>query len=208
MEPIGDFIDAGDRALVRFIWHTAGQVPGTDMEFTQVATVRDGRIVLNEFFWDHSQALKAVGLHQVVKVRLPGKALPPELQEESGAKANGKIPLVETTPGRVLFNAALYSYEPADKFKVTDHTSSLARRVICTCAQSGCQSPGHPTWAPKLPGTDTALGCGSAALAGSAATNATGSSTATRPTSSVRHVPRFMAFLQPATSRATPTLKP
>jgi ketosteroid isomerase-like protein len=63
-EPIGDFVDAGDRALVRFIWHTAGQVPGTDMEFTHVATVRDGRIVLNEFFWDHGQALKAVGLSE------------------------------------------------------------------------------------------------------------------------------------------------
>jgi ketosteroid isomerase-like protein len=37
-------------------------VPGTDTEFTHVATVRDGRIVLNEYFWDHGQALKAVGL--------------------------------------------------------------------------------------------------------------------------------------------------
>ena len=63
-EPIGAFVDAGDRALVRFIWHTAGQVPGTDMEFTQVATVRDGRIALYEFFWDHAEALKAVGLEE------------------------------------------------------------------------------------------------------------------------------------------------
>jgi len=64
VEPIGDFVDAGDGALVRFIWHTAGQVPGTDMEFTQVATVRDGRIALYEFFWDHAEALKAVGLEE------------------------------------------------------------------------------------------------------------------------------------------------
>jgi ketosteroid isomerase-like protein len=64
VEPIGDFVDAGDLALVRFIWHTAGQVPDTDMEFTQVATVRDGRIALNEFFWDHAEALKAVGLEE------------------------------------------------------------------------------------------------------------------------------------------------
>ena len=63
-ETIGDFVDAGDRALVRFIWHAAGQVPGTDVEFTQVATVRNGRIVLNEYFWDHAEALKAVGLEE------------------------------------------------------------------------------------------------------------------------------------------------
>jgi len=62
VEPIGDFIDAGDRALVRFIWHTAGRVPGSHMEFTQVTTVRDGRVVLNEYFWDHLEALEAVGL--------------------------------------------------------------------------------------------------------------------------------------------------
>ena len=61
-ETIEDFIDAGDRALVRFIWHATGQGPGSHMEFTQVATVRDGRIVLNQYFWDHAEALKAVGL--------------------------------------------------------------------------------------------------------------------------------------------------
>jgi ketosteroid isomerase-like protein len=61
-EPIGDFIDAGDRALVRFLWHTAGEGPRSDTEFTHVASVRDGRIVRNEYFWDHAEALKAVGL--------------------------------------------------------------------------------------------------------------------------------------------------
>ena len=64
VEPTGDFIDAGDRAFVRFIWHTAGQVPGSDMAFTHVATVRDGRIVRNEYFWDYAEALKAVGLEE------------------------------------------------------------------------------------------------------------------------------------------------
>jgi len=62
VEPIGDFIDAGDRALVRFIWHTAGRVPGSHMEFTEVATVRGGRVVRSEFFWDHEEAVKAAGL--------------------------------------------------------------------------------------------------------------------------------------------------
>jgi ketosteroid isomerase-like protein len=62
LEPIGDFIDAGDRALVRYIWHTAGHGPGSRMEFTHVATVRNGRIFVNQYFWDHAGALKAVGL--------------------------------------------------------------------------------------------------------------------------------------------------
>src|SRR5437588_290967 len=40
--------------------------------------------------------------------RLPGKALPPELQPEAGdgAESNGKVPLIQTTVGRVLFNSA------------------------------------------------------------------------------------------------------
>jgi hypothetical protein len=31
---------------------------------THVATVREGRIVCNEYFWDHAEALKAVGLEE------------------------------------------------------------------------------------------------------------------------------------------------
>jgi len=61
-ETIGDFVDAGVRALVRFIGHTAGPGTGAEMQLPHVATVRDGRIVLNEYFCDHGQALEAVGL--------------------------------------------------------------------------------------------------------------------------------------------------
>jgi ketosteroid isomerase-like protein len=64
VEPVGDFVDAGDRALVRFVWHASGQGPGSHMELTHVATVRDGRIVLNQYFWDHREALKAMGLEE------------------------------------------------------------------------------------------------------------------------------------------------
>ena len=62
VEPIGDFIDAGDRALVRLVWHTAGRGLRSHVEVTHVATVREGKIVCNEYFWDHAEALKAVGL--------------------------------------------------------------------------------------------------------------------------------------------------
>ena len=64
VDPIGDFIDAGDRALLRLAWHTTGRGLGWRMEVTHVATVRDGRIVRNEYFWDHDEALKAVGLEE------------------------------------------------------------------------------------------------------------------------------------------------
>jgi DNA-directed RNA polymerase subunit beta' len=50
---------------------------------------------------------KAIGLHDVIRVRLPGKALPPELlgETQDGA-SNGRVPLIETTVGRVIFNQA------------------------------------------------------------------------------------------------------
>jgi ketosteroid isomerase-like protein len=62
--PIGDFIDVGDRVVVRFIWSGAGQIPEASMEFTGVYTVRKGRIFGVEFFRDHAEALEAVGLSE------------------------------------------------------------------------------------------------------------------------------------------------
>ena len=61
-EPISDFIQAGDRVAVRHIWRVAGQGPEVNLEITNVLTVRKGRIIHQEFFRDHAQALKAVGL--------------------------------------------------------------------------------------------------------------------------------------------------
>ena len=63
-EPISDFIDAADRVVVRVIWHGAGHGPESNMEFTNVCTVRKGRIRGHEFFWDHAEALEAVGLSE------------------------------------------------------------------------------------------------------------------------------------------------
>ncbi len=52
----------------------------------------------------------AVGLHDVVKVRLPGRALPEEMLPEEGPEGDGegpaRVPLVETTVGRLIFNEA------------------------------------------------------------------------------------------------------
>jgi ketosteroid isomerase-like protein len=61
---IGDFIDAGDRVAVRYIWRGAGHGPDMNMELTLVFTMRKGRIFYQEFFWDHAEALEAVGLSE------------------------------------------------------------------------------------------------------------------------------------------------
>jgi ketosteroid isomerase-like protein len=62
--PISDFIDAGDRVAVRYIWRGAGHGPDLNMEVTLVFTMRKGRVVFQEFFWDHAEALEAVGLSE------------------------------------------------------------------------------------------------------------------------------------------------
>jgi ketosteroid isomerase-like protein len=58
------FLDARDRVLVRQTWQGKGRGPDMDMELTAVFTMRDARIFLVEYFWDHGEALKAVGLEE------------------------------------------------------------------------------------------------------------------------------------------------
>ena len=60
--PISEFIHTGDRVAVRMIYRGAGRGPRADLEMTQVVTVREGRIVCREYFWDHSEALQTLGL--------------------------------------------------------------------------------------------------------------------------------------------------
>ena len=62
--PIGDFIDAGDRVAVRYVWRGAGHGPDLKMELTMVFTIRKGMVFYQEFFWDHDEALKAAGLSE------------------------------------------------------------------------------------------------------------------------------------------------
>jgi uncharacterized protein len=64
VEPIADFIDAGDRVVVRIAWRAAGRGPEVNMEWTIVYTVRKGKIFIMEFFWDHSEALNVLGLEE------------------------------------------------------------------------------------------------------------------------------------------------
>ena len=62
LEPISDFIGTADRVVVRVIWHGAGYGPEANLEMTGVYTMRKGRIVYQEFFWDHPEALEILGL--------------------------------------------------------------------------------------------------------------------------------------------------
>jgi ketosteroid isomerase-like protein len=61
-EAVGDLIDAGDRVVVRLVWRGVGRGPRTQLEFTAVYTVRKGKVSYQESFWNHAEALEAVGL--------------------------------------------------------------------------------------------------------------------------------------------------
>jgi ketosteroid isomerase-like protein len=61
-ELIGDFVEVADHVLVRYIWRGAGHGPEANVEVTGIYTLRKGKIVLIENFWDHAEALEAVGL--------------------------------------------------------------------------------------------------------------------------------------------------
>jgi ketosteroid isomerase-like protein len=64
VETITDFIHAGDRVVGRIIWRGVGHGPEAAFELTIVYTVRKARIFLLEWFWDHAEALEAVGLSE------------------------------------------------------------------------------------------------------------------------------------------------
>ena len=64
IELIGDFVHAADRVVVRTIWHGVGHGPESSIELTAIYTVRNGRVLYQEFFRDYAQALEAVGLSE------------------------------------------------------------------------------------------------------------------------------------------------
>jgi ketosteroid isomerase-like protein len=59
--PTTDFIQAANRVAVRVIWRTTGRGPESNIELTVVWTVRKGRILAIEYFWDHAEAIEAAG---------------------------------------------------------------------------------------------------------------------------------------------------
>jgi ketosteroid isomerase-like protein len=61
-EILSDPVAMDDRVIVRTAWRGVGSGPQIDMEWTNVFTIRDGRILKAEYFWDHAEALEAAGL--------------------------------------------------------------------------------------------------------------------------------------------------
>jgi ketosteroid isomerase-like protein len=57
-------IDAGDRVVARQTWHAVGRGPDVKMDMTVVFTLRGGKIFLMEYFWDHAEALKTLGVSE------------------------------------------------------------------------------------------------------------------------------------------------
>jgi ketosteroid isomerase-like protein len=64
LELISDFIDVGDRVAVRWIWRTAGYGPEANLEVTNIHTLRKGKILDIEYFWDHAEALEALAVSE------------------------------------------------------------------------------------------------------------------------------------------------
>ena len=69
--PTSDFIDVGNRVALRFMWRGEGRLPDSHMEFTAVYTVRNGKVSNQESFWDHAEALEALGLPENARAESP-----------------------------------------------------------------------------------------------------------------------------------------
>jgi ketosteroid isomerase-like protein len=63
-EPMGELIDVADRVVAMFNWRAAGHGPEANFELTGVYTVRGGKVLGIEYFWDHAEALDAAGLNE------------------------------------------------------------------------------------------------------------------------------------------------
>jgi ketosteroid isomerase-like protein len=63
---IRELFPVGDRVVARADWGGRGRASGIDLRssLTSIYTVQDGRIVKIEWFFDHAQALEAVGLSE------------------------------------------------------------------------------------------------------------------------------------------------
>jgi ketosteroid isomerase-like protein len=63
---LGDLRGVGDMVLARARWRTRGRASGieTDVDVTCVSAMEHGKITWQRFYFDHDEALKAVGLEE------------------------------------------------------------------------------------------------------------------------------------------------
>jgi ketosteroid isomerase-like protein len=61
-----ELLDVGDKVLARLRWRTRGRGSGieTEVDVTSVSALDDGQITWQRFYFDHNEALKAVGLEE------------------------------------------------------------------------------------------------------------------------------------------------
>jgi ketosteroid isomerase-like protein len=57
-----DYVDFRDRVLVRMTWRPRDGSEAVDGEATGVFTIRDGQVRVAEFYWDHMEARRILGL--------------------------------------------------------------------------------------------------------------------------------------------------
>ena len=62
LELVGQAREVANRLVLRAAWRGTGQGPDLNMEFSVIVAQREGAIFDMEYFWDHAQALEAVGL--------------------------------------------------------------------------------------------------------------------------------------------------
>jgi ketosteroid isomerase-like protein len=65
-QEIKEIFPVGDRVVARTTWGGRGRASGIDLrsDLTMISTVKDGRIVKIEYFFDHAKALEAAGLSE------------------------------------------------------------------------------------------------------------------------------------------------
>jgi ketosteroid isomerase-like protein len=63
---VDELRDLGERVLARWRWLTVGKQSGiaSESQVTAVSTLREGKIIRVDYFFDHAKALEAAGLSE------------------------------------------------------------------------------------------------------------------------------------------------
>jgi uncharacterized protein len=59
-----ELVDAGNNVVASYAWRGSGRGPDAAMEMSMVLTVRKGKVITIQNFWDHDEALAAAGVRE------------------------------------------------------------------------------------------------------------------------------------------------